>query len=159
MLESFLAIDFERPSYFKRDIYPTPNVSVRTIIFNEQGQILLVKEAKDNAYSLPGGWCDLYESPSQSARKECLQEAGAIVEITRLVGILNRTPIKDPLGIPEYMIIFNGKLLGPLQDHEFETTEVAFFDIDKLPVISRKVTLDEIIRMIDASRQGEVIFD
>jgi len=159
MLESFLDIDFERPSYFKRDIYPTPNVSVRTIVFNDVGQVLLVKEAKDGAYSLPGGWADLYESPTQAAIKECRQEAGANVEITRLVGVLNRTPIKGPLAIPEYMVVFEGKLLEPLFEHEFETTDVGFFDCDKLPNISRKVSRDEVLKMIDAARSGHVIFD
>lgn len=159
MLESFLDIDFERPSYFKRDIYPTPNVSVRTIVFNDLGQVLLVKEAKDGAYSLPGGWADLYESPAEAAIKECRQEAGANVKITRLVGILNRTPIKGPLGIPEYMVVFEGKLIGPLLEHEFETTEANFFDCDKLPNLSRKVSAAEVDKMIDAARNGQVIFD
>ena len=34
-LEDFLEVKFDRPNYFERDIYPTPNVSVRTIILNE----------------------------------------------------------------------------------------------------------------------------
>ena len=34
MLEEFMEVKFDRPNYFKRDVYPTPNVSVRTVIFN-----------------------------------------------------------------------------------------------------------------------------
>lgn len=29
---------------YERDIYPTPNVSVRVIVFNDYGELLLVKE-------------------------------------------------------------------------------------------------------------------
>ncbi len=159
MLEHFTEVKFNRPSYFERDIYPTPNVSVRTIVFNPAGQVLLVREAKDGGYSLPGGWCDLYESPKEAAIKECRQEAGAEVVITRLVGIINRTPIKGPQAIPEYMIVFSGKLLEPLHSHEFETTDAAFFHVDELPIISRKVTRAEVAHMIAAAISGTVIFD
>ncbi|MFA5235628.1 MAG: NUDIX hydrolase N-terminal domain-containing protein [Bacilli bacterium] len=159
MLEQFVNVKFERPSYFSRDIYPTPNVSVRTIVFDGENRVLLVREAKDGCYSLPGGWCDLYESPSEAARKECLQEAGAQVEVTRLVGLLNRTPEKGPLGIPEYMAVFLAGLVGPLTSVGFETTEAGFYPLDRLPPLSRKVSEKEVHRMIDAARSGAVIFD
>jgi 8-oxo-dGTP diphosphatase len=159
MIEQFMNLKFDRPSYFSRDVYPTPNVSVRTIVFDSNDKILLVKEAKDGRYSLPGGWCDLYESPAEAARKECLQEAGAQVNITRLVGLLNRTPSKGPLGIPEYVAVFLGTLVGPLAKIGFETTESGFYPLDHLPPLSHKVAEQEVYRMIDAARGGAVIFD
>lgn len=159
MLENFMNVSLERNNFFARDIYPTPNVSVRTIIFNDQQEVLLVKEARDGAYSLPGGWCDLYDSPSEAARQECRQEAGADVTIERLVGVFNRTPYKAGVAVPEYMIVFVGKVNGPLQDHEHETTDVGYFPINQLPELSRKVSREEYVRVIDAARRGEVLFD
>lgn len=160
MLEHFSEISFERPNYFARDIYPTPNVSVRTCIFSkDRKQILLVKEASDGFYSLPGGWCDLYESPKEAAIKECRQEAGAQVEIVRLAALINRTPFKNPTSIPEYAIVFEGKLLGALGEHEYETTEVGFFDLDHLPLFSRKVSTPEMMRVILSAANGETIVD
>ncbi len=159
MLEQFMNVKFERPSYFSREVYPTPNVSVRTIVFDGQNRVLLVKEAKDGLFSLPGGWCDLYESPAEAARKECLQEAGAQVNVTRLVGLLNRTPEKGPSGIPEYVAVFLGTLVGPLGQIDFETTEAGFFPIEHLPPLSHKVAAHVVYRMIEAARSGEVIFD
>jgi len=159
MLEKFTDVTFDRPSMFSRDVYPTPNVSVRTIVFDESSRVLFVKEAKDGRFSLPGGWCDLYESPAEAAQKECLQEAGATVTIERLVGVVNRTPIKGPLAIPEYMLVFVGRLLGPLANHEFETTDAGFYDISALPPLSGKVSEREIMRMITAAQTETVIFD
>ena len=159
MLEKFMDVSFERPSMFSRDIYPTPNVSVRTIIFDDQNRVLLVKEVKDGCYSLPGGWCDLYESPSEAAIKECYQEAGAKVMITGLVGILNRTPIKGPQAIPEYMIVFKGEVMGSLDQVGFETSEASWFPLDDLPEISIKVTKEEVKKVIEAARNGTVLFD
>ena len=159
-LEDFLEVKFDRPNYFQRDIYPTPNVSVRTIIFNEdKTQILLVREAALQEYSLPGGWADLYDSPSQVSKNECLQEAGAEIEVVRLVGITDRTPFKKPTSIPEYVVIFEGKITKMHKEHEYETDDVGFFDIEHLPAISRKTSKQELMRFIQTAKEGLTIFD
>ena len=159
-LEDFQNVNFERNNYFERDIYPTPNVSVRTIIFSEdRKKILMVREASSHEYSLPGGWADLYDSPSKTAKNECLQEAGAEIEIVRLVGITERTPFKNPTSVPEYVVIFEGKIDVLHKEHEYETDDVGFFDINNLPVISRKTSKEELMRFILAAQKGETIFD
>lgn len=159
MLEQFTHVTFDRPNYFPRDVYPTPNVSVRTVIFNEKKQVLMVQETSDGGYSLPGGWADLHESPKEAAIKECLQEAGAQVSIKRLTGIFNRTPKKGNAAIPEYALIFEGVLLGPLGKHDHETQNVGFFSLDRLPTLSQKVTKEEIIRAIQSAMQSGVDCD
>ena len=159
-LEDFVNVKFDRPNYFKREIYPTPNVSVRTVILNnEKNKVLMVKEVNLQAYSLPGGWADLYDSPSKTARNECMQEAGANIEIVRLVGITDRTPFKNPTSIPEYVIIFEARLVGELGEHEYETDDVGWFDVDNLPLISKKTSKQELERFIKAAINGETIFD
>ena len=159
-LEEFLEVKFDRPNYFQRDIYPTPNVSVRTVILNrDRTKVLMVREAALQAYSLPGGWADLYDSPSQTAKNECQQEAGAEIEIVRLVGIMNRTPFKSPTSVPEYVVIFEAKLVGELHEHEYETDDVGWYPVDNLPPLCKKVTPEEVQRMVDAAVKGETIFD
>lgn len=160
MLEKFMKVKFNRPNYFSRDIYPTPNVSVRTVIFDKsKTKVLLVREANLQAYSLPGGWADLYDSPSETAKNECLQEAGADIKIIRLVGVASRTTFKTPASIPEYVIIFEAKLIGKLHEHEYETDDVNFFPIDDLPLISKKTTKEELLRFILAAKENRTIFD
>lgn len=159
-LEEFVEVKFDRPNYFRRDIYPTPNVSVRTVILNKnRTKVLMVREAALQAYSLPGGWADLYDSPSQTARNECRQEAGAEIEVVRLVGIMNRTPFKSPTSVPEYVVIFEAKLVGDLHEHEYETDDVGWYPVDHLPPLCQKVTPEEVQRMVDAAVNGETIFD
>jgi 8-oxo-dGTP diphosphatase len=160
MLEKFVEVKFDRPNYFARDIYPTPNVSVRTVILDEtRTKVLMVREVATGTYSLPGGWADLYDSASKTAINECSQEAGADIEVVRLVGITNRTPFKSSASIPEYVIIFEGKIIGDLHEHEHETDDVNFFEIENLPVISRKTSKEELMRMILATKNNETIFD
>jgi len=159
-LEDFENVKFDRPNYFSKDIYPTPNVSVRTVILNkDRTKVLMVREAALGTYSLPGGWADLYDSPSKTAKNECSQEAGADIEVVRLVGILDRTPFKSSASIPEYVIVFEGKIIGDLHEHEYETDDVGWFEIENLPPISRKTSQEELLKMIIAARDNKTIFD
>ena len=160
MLEDFMNVKFDRPNYFSKDVYPTPNVSCRTLIVNEHNQVLLVKEANTNTWSFPGGWCELYKSPSKSAFDEVSQEAGIEPNMLRLLGILDRTPHKSNQSVPEYVIVFLGSIDGKkFHEHCHETNDVKFFDLDALPEMSRKLSMDEISRIIDAYKQNKTIFD
>lgn len=159
-LEDFENVKFDRPNYFEKNVYPTPNVSVRVVIFNKtRDKILLVRETNSKQYSLPGGWCDLYDSPSETAINETRQEAGGDIDVIKLVGITDRRPFQNPTSIPSYVIVFEGVLKGELHEHEYETDDVGFFDINDLPNISRKISLEEMNRMINAALNGETIFD
>ena len=160
MLEKLMEIEFHRPNYFSRDIYPTPSVSVRAVIVNEdKSKSLFVREANSGTYSFPGGWADLYDSAGQTAINESSQEAGADIELVRLVGVLNRTPFKTNVNSPEYLVVFEAKLKGQLHEHEYETDDVEWFPIDQIPPLSRKVMKEEIDRIIDAIKTGKTIFD
>lgn len=158
-LNDFQNVDLSPNGYFVKAIYPTPNISVRTVIFDEEGRVLLVQEKNDHGYSLPGGWCDLDQSASETAVKECYEEAGADVEIVRLVGIINRSPFKSPVSTREYAIVFEGRLKGNLGTHSYETSDVNFFALDKLPPFSPKVSEHENLRIIYAAKNNETIYD
>jgi 8-oxo-dGTP diphosphatase len=159
MLEQFIEVNFDRPNYFERHVYPTPNVSVRTVIFNDKNEVLMVQEKQDLKYSLPGGWADLYESPKEAAIKECLQEAGAVVTIERLTGVFNRTPFKNPASVPEYAFIFKGHLQSISDKHQHETVNVQFFPLDQLPPLSPKVTKEEVLRAIHSALKEGIEVD
>ena len=160
MMEKLLDIEFDRPNYFSRDIYPTPSVSVRAVILNDKkDKALFVRESNSGTYSFPGGWADLYDSPSQTAINESSQEAGGDIEVIRLVGVLNRTPFKSGVHVPEYLIVFEAKLKGELHEHEYETDDVCWFPLDELPPMSRKVAKEEIERIIKAIKENKTIFD
>ena len=60
--------------------YQTPKVDIRAAVFKDD-KILMVKEKVDGTWSLPGGWADVNTSVSESAIRECLEEAGAIVNL------------------------------------------------------------------------------
>ncbi len=159
LLSNLQDVELNRNNYFKRDIYPTPNISVRTIVFNENDEFLMVQENEDGGYSFPGGWADLYDSPSEAALREVLEESGAKAKIEKLVAFLNRTPFKNPTSVPEYVIVFKANFISFVHEHDHEITNVGWFKRDELPPLSSKVTAFEINKMLEAAFSDNLIFD
>ena len=132
---------------FVRDIYPTPNMSVRTLVLNENDEILFVKEKSDEKWAVPGGWCDLFISPQENAIKEISEESGLDVEIERLVCVFQRELYKNhikPTSLSEYVFYFVARVKDPKIDIGFEVSKGAFFAYDALPELSFKNTKEEI---------------
>ncbi len=158
-LEDFENVNFNRNNFFEKDIYPTPNISVRTVILNKDKEVLLVKEVDSQTYSLPGGWCDLFFSPSKAAQKECLEEAGVDIDIVKLVAVLDRTPFKSDVSVPEFLIVFLGEIIADTHVTCHETDDVRFFKINDLPKMSRKTSLKELERIFLAINENTTIYD
>src|ERR1700748_45247 len=78
-------------TYFhQRKEYITPKVDIRAVIFNEEKEILLVKEKSDGRWSLPGGWADIGLSPTDVAVKEALEETGFTVKPVKLLAVMDK---------------------------------------------------------------------
>lgn len=166
MLENFEHVKIDRHNYFQRNIYPTPNVSLRVAVFNKENEILFVREVIDHGYSLPGGWCDLYDSPLDTARNECMQEAGIRIKNITFKGIFNRTPFKqinekfERATVPEYLILLKAEIDGKFQEHEYETDDVKFFKKEALPEkFSNKISFDEWNKLIECAYSDEIIVE
>jgi 8-oxo-dGTP diphosphatase len=159
-IEDHHHLNLNRPNVFPQTIYPTPNVSVRVILFNDNDEVLLVKEKVDGGYTIPGGWADLYETPAEAAIKECLQEAGAHVTIKRLVGVYAFDFNAHGQLQSQYALVFEGEVKGPLQPFGHEITEVGYFPIDALPSpISRKIKKHDLLKMIKQAKKGGTYFE
>ncbi len=158
-LSNLQEINFDRNNFFKRDVYPTPNISVRTIVFNDNDEFLMVQEKDDGGYSFPGGWADLYDSPSEAALREVFEEAGAEAKLTKLVALLNRTPFDRPTAVPGYVVVFKAKFIRFVHEHDHEISNVGWFKRNELPPLSSKITAFEINKMLDAAFNDELIFD
>lgn len=129
------------------DVYATPNVSVRVLVFNDEGKLLMVKEKQDGRWAVPGGWCDVFESSSESGQKEVKQEAGLDVKIDRILGVFQRERYKDyPTLVSEYVHYYCASILGGELKHNHETLDVGFFDINELPELSKKNTMMELTK-------------
>jgi len=130
--------------------YATPKSDVRAIVLR-QGKLLMVQEADDGLWSLPGGWVDVGDSPSTAIRREVLEETGLDIKVTKLLGIWDR----NLHGHPPYpwhvykMIFLCEELDGELKISH-ESLDVGFFDINHLPPLSlTRIVEEEIVTSVD----------
>jgi ADP-ribose pyrophosphatase YjhB (NUDIX family) len=116
--------------------YATVKVDVRGAVVKE-GNILLVKERKDDMWSLPGGWADVGEHPSHMVSREVLEETGFMVSPKKVIGIYdaNRSPVHLEF-FHAYKIIFLCEIEGGSPRISDETSEVRFFSFDDVPPLS-----------------------
>jgi len=122
------------PLFTTPDGYATPRVDVRAAVFDDEGRILLVRDAGDGGWCLPGGWADVGDTPSEAAEREVLEEAGLEVKARRLIGLYdaNRVPGKMHL-YHAFKAVFLCDLLAGQPRPSLETTAAAFFSYDELP--------------------------
>lgn len=124
---------------FEQDIYPTPSSSVRVLIFNENQELLMVKEKEDGGWAVPGGWCEIYCNLKENASKEAKEEAGIEIEVGRLLAIFRRELYKNyPTVASEYVHYFAAKAIGTELRNNHETSDVAYFKLEELPPLSLK---------------------
>jgi ADP-ribose pyrophosphatase YjhB (NUDIX family) len=133
--------------------YPTPKVDVRAGVFRA-GRILLVQEASDGRWSLPGGWADEQQSAAQSVVREVREESGFTVVAEKLVAVKDRS-LHDylPRRLEHvYKLFFLCRLVDGAPRTSIETTAAEFFALDALPALSIGRTLPADIAMLDAHR-------
>ena len=131
---------------FVKDLYPTPNLSVRVIIVNKAQEVLFVKEASDNKWGVPGGWCDLFISPRANAEKEVFEEVGLKIKTKRLLTVFNREKYRTPKTILSDYVMYFYMEMDETQKIEigFEVLDYKFKKIDEVVDLSTNNTREEL---------------
>ena len=155
------SVEAVEKNIYERDIYPTPNVSVRILVINEKDEVLMVQEKDDGRWAVPGGWCDVFISVKDNAIKEVKEETGLDVEIDCLLGIFQREKYKDyPSLVSEYVHYFSATVVGGSLNPNFEVSKAAYFPLNELPELSRKNTIEELKRAFQVYyKETDVQFD
>lgn len=123
--------------------HATPMVDARVAAFRD-GQVLLVRERRDGRWSLPGGWADVGETPSEAAAREVREESGFEVRIRRLLALYDkRMHAHPPEPYYSYKLFFEAEIVGGAAAHSDETDGVGFFSADALPPLSLPRVLPE----------------
>lgn len=138
------------------DGYITPKVDVRGAVFRD-GKILLVREAVDGRWTLPGGWADVGDAPSEAVEREIREESGYEAKAVKLMALEDRKRRHPPALNEVYKAAFLCELMGGEARTSAETTAVAWFSEDKLPPLSEgRVTREQIRRWFKHWRQPQL---
>jgi ADP-ribose pyrophosphatase YjhB (NUDIX family) len=142
--------------------YQTPKVDIRAAVIKDN-KILMIKEKADGAWALPGGWADVNSSVSESAIRECREEAGAVVVPKRIIAVqLANKHNNSMFPYTIYKIFVECDLVKANFIENTETLESGFFGIADLPPLSVSRNTSEQIEMCFEAKKHklfEPIFD
>ena len=164
ILHEYTEIDHKkiRELFASETGYQTPKVDIRASVFKDN-KILMIKEKVDGAWALPGGWADVNTSVSESAIRECSEEAGAVVKPKRIIAIHLANKHNNPdFPFTIYKIFVECELVENCFKENTETLDAQFFEADKLPELSfERNTPDQIKMCFEAKKFKvfETIFD
>ncbi len=118
--------------------YATPKVDVRGIVFRDD-RILMVREILDaGRWTVPGGWADVNETPSQAVVREVREESGFETRAVRLLAVYDREKQGHQPSFPfhVYKLFFLCELIGGEARPNEEASEIDFFPRAALPELS-----------------------
>lgn len=157
--------DMEKAGFielFSREAgYATPKVDVRGAAFRDD-TILLVKESVDGLWTLPGGWADVGDSPSEAVEREVIEESGFEVRTVKLCAVYDRNkhPHKPSFPFHLYKMFFLCEIIGGQPKTSPETEAVEFFAEDQIPPLSQgRVLPQQIKRMFQYYRDPSLPTD
>jgi len=116
--------------------YVTPKIEVRGATFRD-GRVLLVRETADGLWTLPGGWVDVNETPSEAVEKEIEQESGFRARAVKLAALYDRRRHGHGESLHHgWKAFFLCEITGGEARGSYETDAVDFFDPGDLPPMS-----------------------
>ena len=116
--------------------YATPKVDVRGGVFDGD-QVLLVRERSDGRWTLPGGWADVNDAPSEAVAREIHEESGYRARAVKLAALVDKNRHPHPPGVHHiYKLFFVCELTGGSPRTGHETDAVEFFPVRALPELS-----------------------
>ena len=126
----------------------TPKVDVRGAVFRDE-KILLVRERSDGCWTMPGGWADVLDAPSEAVEREIREESGFLAKAVKLAALHDRNRHgHPPHPFHTYKLFFICDLLGGEATTSNETDAVDFFAENDLPGLSHsRVVPEQIHRM------------
>jgi ADP-ribose pyrophosphatase YjhB (NUDIX family) len=123
---------------------------VRALIFNDQGELLLQKQALFGSWSLPHGCVDLGESVLDALKREVKEETGLSILEAEPFGVYTdpKYSVTYPNGdeVQTFTVAFVVKhWSGELAVDGEEATELGFFPMDRLAAPLYPIHVDTIV--------------
>lgn len=109
--------------------YENPKIVVGTVA-SWDGKILLCRRnipPRKGFWTIPAGYMELNETVEEGARREALEEANVILELSSVLAVYNVPRIS------QVQIIFKGRLANPEYSPGPESQEVDLFEWDSIP--------------------------
>jgi ADP-ribose pyrophosphatase YjhB (NUDIX family) len=163
LADSILAAELDIPLgkarafWDKEDGYATPKVDVRGGVFDGD-KVLLVRERSDGKWTLPGGWVDVNDAPSEAVAREIYEESGYRAKATKLAMLVDRNKHPHPHSVHHiYKLFFLCDRTGGAAQISNETDGVDFFPVRSLPELSTGRALSSQIERLYAHQLNRAL--
>ena len=116
-----------------------PKVAAGVLVVKD-GQVLLVRRVNEpfrGLWTLPAGFVNGGEDPAEAAARECLEETGLSVRVTRVYDIVAGR--EHPRGA-DFVIVYQAEFIGGEMKAEDDADAVEWFDKSNLPPLAFRAT-------------------
>jgi len=116
-----------------------PKVAAAVLILQDE-RVLLVRRVNEpfrGLWTLPAGFINGGEDPAEAAARECLEETGLSVRVTRVYDIVAGR--EHPRGA-DFIIVYQAEVVGGEMQADDDADAVEWFDKDNLPPLAFRAT-------------------
>ena len=116
-----------------------PKVAAGVLVLRGN-EVLLVRRVNEpfrGLWTLPAGFVNGGEDPAEAATRECLEETGLSVRVTRVYEVVAGR--EHPRGA-DFVIVYAAEVLGGVLQAEDDADAAEWFDRGKLPPLAFRAT-------------------
>ncbi len=116
-----------------------PKVAAAVLI-ERDGRVLLVRRVNEpfrGLWTLPAGFVNGGEDPGEAAARECLEETGLSVRVTRVVDIIAGK--EHPRGA-DFVIVYQAEIIGGELKPDDDADAAEWFPLTSLPPLAFRAT-------------------
>jgi len=116
-----------------------PKVAAGVLVVDD-GRVLLVRRVNEpfrGLWTLPAGFVNGGEDPAEAAARECEEETGLSVRVTRVYEIVAGR--EHPRGA-DFVIVYQAEVVGGEMKAGDDADAVEWFDKDRLPPLAFRAT-------------------
>jgi ADP-ribose pyrophosphatase YjhB (NUDIX family) len=107
--EPLAALEPLRMPIFSR---PSPLVGGDAAVIDDAGQLLLIQRADNGQWAMPGGLCEVGETPAEGVTREVLEETGVHCRAVALIGVFDSRLWGTTFPLQMYQFMFLCKPLS-----------------------------------------------
>ena len=116
-----------------------PKVAAGVLVITDE-RVLLVRRVNEpyrGMWTLPAGFVNGGEDPAEAAARECLEETGLSVRVTRVFDIVAGR--EHPRGA-DFVIVYQAEVVGGEMQADDDADAVEWFDKNNLPPLAFRAT-------------------
>jgi 8-oxo-dGTP diphosphatase len=119
--------------------FQDPKVAAAVLI-EDGSRVLLVRRTNEpfrGLWTLPAGFVNGGENPAEAAARECLEETGLIVRVTRVVDIISG---REHERGADFIIVYQAEVVSGMMTAADDADAVEWFERGSLPPLAFKAT-------------------